>query len=198
MQTHDAPRPLPHEAADMPLAIDAQAVLDQLHPLQVPPVPAWSPQAPGWTVLAAVALTALAVLAWRTFRRWRAGRHRRAALAELQRLRASMRDPALRLAAARAIPALVRRLALAHAPRAEVAALHGADWHAWLDRSLGDPARPFSSGVGRSLGEVLGDWAYRPAETLPWELLEPSLDLVERWIRTHRVEHDAGGPGRRG
>ena len=47
------------------------------------------------------------------------------------------------------------------------------------------------------MGEVLGDWAYRPADTLPWELLEPSLDLVERWIRTHRVEHDAGGPGRR-
>ena len=107
-----------------------------------------------------------------------------------------MRDPALRLAAARAIPALVRRLALAHAPRAEVAALHGADWHAWLDRSLGDPAQPFSSGVG--WGQGLGDWAYRPAETLPWERLEPSLDLVERWIRTHRVEHDAGGPGRRG
>ena len=34
--------------------------------------------------------------------------------------------------------------------------------------------------------------------TLIDTLLEPSLDLVERWIRTHRVEHDAGAPGRRG
>lgn len=194
MQSIDAPRLRPHEAAGMPPAIDVQAVLDQLHPLQVPPVPAWSPLAPGWEVLAVVALTALAVLAWRSLQRWRAGRHRRAALAELARLRSSMRDPALRLAAARQIPALVRRLALAHAPRTEVAALHGAAWHAWLDRSLGDPAQPFSTGLGLSLS----DWAYCPADTLPWELLEPSLDLVERWIRTHRVEHEAGAPGKHG
>ena len=169
----------------------AQAVLDQLHPLLLPAPPSWAPQTAGWAVLAVLALLLLAAAAWRGWRRWRADRHRRMARAELRRLRKVLRTPdatpAQRLAAARRLPELVRRLALAHAPRHEIAPLHGEAWAGWLDRSLHDEARPFTQGAGRRLP----DWAYLPEQALPWSELEPLLALLERWIRRHRVPERA-------
>lgn len=164
----------------------ARAVLDQLHPLLLPAPPSWLPQTPAWGVLAALLALALAALLWRGLRRWHANRHRRRALAELRRLRAQLQavaPPARRLQAARQLPELVRRLALAHAPRNEVAPLQGEAWSAWLDRSLPEDAQPFTRGPGRRLA----DWAYLPEAALPWDELDPLLDLVERWIGRHRV-----------
>jgi hypothetical protein len=81
----------------------------------------------------------------------------------------------------------VRRLALAHAPRNEVAPLQGEAWSAWLDRSLGDAEQPFTRGPGRHLT----GWAYRTEAALPWDELDALLALLERWIRHHRT---AQGP----
>lgn len=169
----------------------ARAVLDQLHPLLQPEPPAWLPQTPAWGVLAALLALALLWAAWRLGRRWHADRHRRHALAELHRLRAGLRadtaQHAARVAVARQLPELVRRLALAHAPRAEVAQLQGQAWSAWLDRSLGDAAQPFTRGPGRHLAT----WAYQPDSGLPWHELDDLLALLERWIRHHRVAQAA-------
>lgn len=183
----------PQPAASAPDAA-ARAVMEQLHPLLLPSPPAWTPQTAGWAVLAALALLLLAWGVRSGWRRWRADGHRRLALAELQALRAALRPTqgtpgAPRLEAARRLPELVRRLALAHAPREQIAALQGAAWSDWLDRSLGDASRPFTQGAGRRLA----DWAYQPEPALPWPELEPLLDLVERWIRQHRVPAPAAG-----
>jgi hypothetical protein len=168
-----------------------QAVLDQLHPLLLPAPAPWTPQTPGWAVLAAAVLLLLGWAAWRGWRRWRANRHRRLALAELRRLRSALHapdtTPPQRLAHARRLPELVRRLALAHAPRTDVAPLQGAAWADCLDRSLRDAARPFTQGAGRRLV----DWAYLPETALPWDELEPLLALLERWVRRHRVPEGA-------
>ena len=172
----------------------AQAVLEQLHPLLLPPPPAWTPQTPAWAVLAVLVLMGLLWAAWRGGQRWRAARFRRLALAELERLRAelhSSQPAATRVTAARQLPALVRRLALAHAARREVASLQGPAWSAWLERSLsfdlrdkpGTPTSAFTQGVGQDLNA----WAYLPPAQLPWDTLPALLDLVERWIRQHRV-----------
>ena len=176
----------------------AQAVLEQLHPLLLPPPPAWTPQTPAWGVLTVLGLMALLWAAWRSGQRWRAARFRRLALAELERLRAelhSSQPAATRVAAARQLPALVRRLALAHAARQEVASLQGPAWCIWLDQSLernpdhkpalsaSAPPQAFTQGVGQHLGA----WAYLPPAQLPWDTLPALLDLVEHWIRQHRV-----------
>lgn len=179
----------PDTTTAAPNAADAatQAVLDQLHPLLLPAPPSWTPQTAGWAVLAAIVLLLLAWAAWRGWQRWHARRHRRLALAELRRLRTALHAPATaaapRVAAARRLPELVRRLALAHAPRSDVAPLQGTAWAEWLDRSLHDATQPFTQGVGRRLT----DWAYLPEAALPWDELEPLLALVERWVRRHRV-----------
>ena len=176
----------------------AQAVLEQLHPLLLPPPPAWTPQTPAWGVLAVLVLMEVLWAAWRGARRWRAGRFRRLALAELHGLRGNLHasQPAgTRVAAARQLPALVRRLALAHAARQEVASLQGTAWSVWLDQSLerspdhkaarnaSAPPQAFTQGVGQHLGA----WAYLPPAQLPWDTLPALLDLVEHWIRQHRV-----------
>lgn len=165
----------------------AQAVLDQLHPLLQPAPPSWAPQTVGWAVLVVVALLLLVWACWRGWRRWHAARHRRLALAKLRQLCGELRAPGRsapeRAAIARALPEIVRRLALAHAPRTDVAPLQGAAWAAWLDRTLGDTSQPFAHGAGRRLA----DWAYCPECDLPWDELEPLLALVERWVRCHRV-----------
>lgn len=183
------PAALAPEASPSASAPDAatRAVLDQLHPLLQPAPPPWTPQTPGWAVLAITVLLLLAWALWRGWRHWHANRHRRLALADLGRLRSTLHasdaTPAQRLAAARRLPELVRRLALAHAPRTEVAPLQGAAWADWLDRSLRDAAHPFTQGAGRRLA----DWAYLPEAALPWDELGPLLALLERWIRRHRV-----------
>lgn len=167
------------------VAIDAkaQAVLDRLHPLLQPEPPSWVPQTMGWVVLGVILAVVVTWALWRAARRWVANRYRRLALAELHHLRGQMQSPDTRVAAARCLPELVRRLALAHAPRDQVAHLQGADWVNWLDRSLPNGRSAFTQGVGRGLS----DWAYRPATDLPWGELEPLLELLARWIRQHQV-----------
>jgi hypothetical protein len=165
----------------------AQAVLDELHPLLVPVPPSWMPQAPGWFFLATLTMLLVAWSARRIWHRWQAARYRRMALAELQRLRINLRsanaNDGNRTAIARHVPELVRRLALAHATRTEVASLQGEAWSLWLDRSLPGETQPFTRGVGRNLAA----WAYLPDTALPWNELDELLALVERWIRYHRV-----------
>jgi hypothetical protein len=168
-QAVPAPASAPHAGPDDA----ARAALEQLHPLLQPPPPPWTPQTPGWAVLALALALLLAWAAWRGLRRWHARRHRRLARAELRQLRSELAAPADAL----------RRLALAHAARDEVASLQGAAWSAWLDRSLPEDAQPFTRGPGRRLA----DWAYLPEAALPWDELDPLLDLVERWIGRHRV-----------
>lgn len=167
----------------------ARAVLDTLHPLLEPAPPSWMPQTVGWAVLAGLLLMLMGWLAWKAWLSWRAQRYRRIAQRELRQLRAALDSTshsAARLEAARQLPVLVRRLALAHAARERVAHLQGEAWLDWLDRSLRDERAPFSQGAGRSLS----DWAYRPESALPWAELSGLLALIERWIGQHQVPED--------
>lgn len=167
------------------VAVDAkaQAVLDRLHPLLQPEPPSWMPQTVGWAVLGALLAVLVVWALWRGVRHWHANRFRRLALTELHQLRIQLQAPDTRVAAARRLPELVRRLALAHAPRDQVAHLQGDSWADWLDRSLPNGRRAFTQGVGRGLS----DWAYRPATELPWGELDPVLKLLACWIRQHQA-----------
>ena len=167
------------------VALDAKAlaVLDRLHPLLQPEPPSWMPQMVGWAVLGIILAALVSWALWRAARRWVANRYRRLALAELQHLRGQLESPDTRVAAARHLPELVRRLALAHAPRDQVAHLQGASWAHCLDRSLPAGGQAFSQGVGRHLS----DWAYVPPEDLPWDEIDPLLALLERWMRQHQI-----------
>lgn len=74
-----------------------------------------------------------------------------------------------------ALSALLRRVALSNAPRAQVASLNGAAWLAYLDSGFKDA--PFSQGVGR----CLADGHYRPESSA---IDMPALiKLCQRWLK---------------
>jgi len=61
--------------------------LQNLNDIVVPGPVAWWPLAPGWYVLAAMAMIALVVVAVRQWRRWRHNCYRRQAMLELSSIR---------------------------------------------------------------------------------------------------------------
>ena len=152
------------------------ASLDRLHDIVVPdPVP-WWPPAPGWYVVAALALLVLAVFAWRAWRDWKRNAYRRAALAELDRIGDGGGEGLA------ALPALLKRTALVAYSRTEVASLFGDAWLEFLDRE-GNTDR-FTEGPGRLLPEL----SFRPgaAEGIDERNATELLAMVRDWIRRHR------------
>ena len=120
----------------------------ELRDIHVPAPPSWWPPAPGWWLLAALAV-ALCVFLFLYFRkRLRQRRRYRAVMAEFERTveTASADTPAL----AAALSAFLRRLAMRGVPSA--AAFSGDAWLAHLDTTLGGDE--FSKGVGRALVEA--------------------------------------------
>lgn len=109
------------EAADSLISL-----LDQLHDIAEPPPVPMTPQTWAWAILAALAAVALVLALWLWARHRRATAWRRAALAELDALTPDLRtgDPT----ALASLQVLLRRVALATAPRPETAPLNGAAW----------------------------------------------------------------------
>lgn len=164
-----------------PTAADPLAELRDWH---LPEPVSWWPPAPGWWLLAGLALAVLlSMLVWWRRRR-REGAAERAALDELGALRAQLGRGLDDQAVAAAVSVLLRRLALRRFPRERVAGLSGASWAAFLDETGGGGG--FSHGPGR----LLGDLPYRAPGTRSGPAPNPDLgalaDLAERWIRANR------------
>jgi hypothetical protein len=149
--------------------------LSLLHDLALPEPAPWWPLAPGWQALGAVATGLAVVLIVLTVRRHLRNAYRREARAELASLRARGDVTAL--------PALVRRVALAAWPRPQVASLTGASWISFLNGTT--PSSLFPDDLG-------GLWlrlAYDPqaAAGLDDTGRAELFAAAERWIATHRV-----------
>ncbi|MGD2083019.1 MAG: DUF4381 domain-containing protein [Chromatiales bacterium] len=155
-------------------AVDPLAGLRGYH---LPDPVSWWPPAPGWWLVAGLALGVVAALIWWGVRRYRRRAAARAALQELTRLRAALAADDDGAAFARGLSRLLRRFALARFPRREVAGLAGVRWLAFLDAHGGGGR--FRDGPGR----VLSDAPYKPAERIPDA--ELAL-LVEEWIARNR------------
>ena len=141
--------------------------LDRLHDLVLPPeVPWWTP-APGWYFVFALLLVAAAWMAIRAWKRWQSNAYRREALRKL----ASLEQAA-------EIAELLRRTALAIAPRKVVAELTGAAWLDWLAAQFPEPMPD----VVRS--QLTAGVYGRPAASCELTALR---DYAARWITDHRI-----------
>ena len=161
---------------------DPTAALGGLQEIPLPPPPAWTPQTPGWWIVAALLV---ALLAWgvaRFVRHRRANRYRRDALRELAEIERACADPARRRAALARLAALPKRCALAIAPRAEVAPLTGDAWLAWLD------ARCPRAGLAGEPGRTLVRMTYgAPDLAVDDDALRALLRATHDWIAGHRA-----------
>jgi hypothetical protein len=142
------------------------ADLSNLRDLALPVPVAWWPPQPGWWLLAAglLALAGFGV-AW-LVRQHGANAYRRAALRALPQT------------APEALGALLKRTALAAAPRAAVAGLTGEDWAAFLERTGGFPHAALA---------VLTQAALDPAHPVDRAAIDAARAAARRWIRGHRI-----------
>lgn len=139
--------------------------LDRLHDLVLPPAVPWWPPAPGWYVVIALALTAAAWMALRSWKRWESNAYRREAARELASLESSA-----------AIAELLRRTALAIAPREEIAEKTGTAWLDWLAAHFPEPM-PDTVRVQLTAG------VYRASSGS--QELSSLRDYAVRWIAQH-------------
>ncbi len=149
-----------------------------LRDLHLPEAIGWWPLAPGWWLLIALLLLGLALAARASFRRHRRNAARRAALAELARLKSAWDADRNSAALAAAVSDLLRRAMLAYAPRHEVAGLTGRAWLEWLDRGL--ERRPFSNGPGQGLADL----PYRDPRSVAEVDVDALLQTVRRRLQT--------------
>jgi hypothetical protein len=149
--------------------------LSQLAPDRAPQAAGWWPPAPGWwaVTLLAIVLGVVLAAAWRW---WSAPhrRHRRAALAELRRIRATRLAGS---AAARAIENLLRRYAIVVYGRERVARLSGA---AWLEFAGGAGGLRLAGDAGRSM-LAAAFAAHSEADPASW------LAAARQFIRAARL-----------
>ncbi|MCB1873763.1 MAG: DUF4381 domain-containing protein [Chromatiaceae bacterium] len=146
----------------------------QLRDIHLPPAPPWWPPAPGWWVVAALLLFSLLLIVWWSWRAWQRRRRWRALQAALDAIERDLTaGPAPQPVAK--LSALLKRIALSRHPRAEVAALNGAQWLSFLDRTGGNGA--FTTGPGR----VLAEGAYHA--TLESFDVAGLMHTVRRWVK---------------
>jgi hypothetical protein len=150
--------------------------LANLNDIVLTPPNGWWPLATGWYGLAAVLLAVISWLVFRSFLRYRRNRYRRAALSELEKIRADCGKPGASL-----LPALLKRTALHVWPRDQVAALNGEEWRQFMDQHC--ESRPFAG----SAGNLLTTLTYNPDEIneTDRQLLIKSARV---WIQQHRVK----------
>lgn len=124
-------------------------ILQQLHDIQAPTAPGWWPPAPGWwfVMLGSLLLPLLVPRLWRYQRRYWQRRRRIRALDALSR-RQDLDDAQF----AAAVSQILKRAALSHYQRDQVAALYGRDWLAFLDAQMAGQA--FSQGCGQVLARA--------------------------------------------
>lgn len=143
---------------------DDPASLGKLHDIVVPEPVSWWPMAPGWWILLALFLSSVMVLGIRRYLRWRADAYRRTALQELATSES-----------AEQVAVILRRTALAIAPRESVAALRDDAWIDWLaERSPVPVPETVRPALTRSLYAV-------PSSAD----LDELRDFASRWIRQH-------------
>ena len=154
-----------------------QTQLENLKEIPLPEPVSYVPQTMAWYILFGILIIIAALLILSVYRRSVRNRYRREALAQLDEIERSARPIS-------ELPALVKRVALAMAPRETVARLSGDAWLAFLDSTW--KKGEFSSGPGR----LLPDLAYCKPESLPEisdRRMRELLALLRRWIRRHRA-----------
>ena len=157
--------------------------LQNLNDIVVPPPIAWWPPAPGWYVLLAIVVAALAWALFRGLKAWRRNTYRRQALRELRAVGEQG------VAAATAIPELLKRAALSAWPRQEVAMLSGSEWHAFLDRTAAMD-RFGEGGAGRVM-ERLSYAGSANRATVTNAEFQRLFEAAREWLKNHRPEEPA-------
>lgn len=179
-------------AAAPALDLATSAALEKLHDIVAPAPPSWLPQTWGWAALALLLVVMAVLMIVRARRRRAANLYRVQALAELAALERRLDRPAnappseaggARADALRALPPLLKRVALAAWPRDRVARLTQDSWTEWLRANAPEPLPDAAT-------RLLDDLEYRSPQALAAlsdDDARACIAAARRWIETHRV-----------
>lgn len=148
--------------------------LSGLRDIHLPPPPELWPPAPGWWLLAVVAVVALGLTLGFAFAAWRRGRPRRATVRAIGALRDRHAAGESSGVLVGELATLVRRAAMIRHQRSRVAGLTGREWLEFLD----DDEHHFTQGDGACLASA----PYARSEPVNFDAL---LAICERWVRRH-------------
>jgi predicted negative regulator of RcsB-dependent stress response len=154
-----------------------------LRELPLPAPVSYAPQTIGWAFVALLIVAIVLVAMWFAWKRHERSRYRREALVELKRIEARLNDEATRATALAQIAPLIKRTALAAAPRSEVASLSGASWLAYLNKT--------HDAFDDESGALMYSASYAPREHLARVTPQQAARLVQAaraWIGHHHVE----------
>ncbi len=143
------------------------ADLSNLRDLALPPEVSLWPPAPGWWIVAAAGIAAMAILSAAALARYRANAYRREALRQLDIV-----EPA-------GISTVLKRAALAAWSREQVAALTGTAWLAFLGRTGRTTA--FTDGAGRHIETLAFGGA------IDRSAADAARAAARDWVKAHRV-----------
>ena len=149
---------------------DDSTNLDRLNDLALPPEVPWLPPASGWYIVLACFLLIGLQLCWRAWTTWKADAYRRESLRHL--------SAATNVAA---ISEILRRTALAVAPRSAIAELSGAAWPDWLSQQCPEPLpevakRQLTAGVHGA-----------PASANQADTIKSLREYASHWILYHQA-----------
>lgn len=141
--------------------------------------PDWWPPAPGWWVVLALVIVAIAMFAYRGCRRWRRERIRRRLRAELASVEPlAQEDPAAFLSQ---LAVLLKRLVIHACDRPELAGVHGSAWRAVL-LEVADEDPQLQAAADAVVREQ-----YRPPDKQAVPI--PALtELARRWVERAAAE----------
>lgn len=141
--------------------------------IHLPEAIGWWPPALGWWLLLVLIplLVWLAVWLYQRITRKTAIKKAKKLMAEIKQDKTS--DDFTKLCR---LSALLRRVAISQAPRAEVASLTGQAWLEYLDQGM--KGQPFTRGIGQQLVNA----PYQHNSTLAFDLSE-LINLCESWLK---------------
>jgi hypothetical protein len=149
-----------------------------LKELPLPAPVSYAPQTIGWLIVLLLCVALGVSFAWIARRRYARARYRREALAALEQIEAKFeRDD---MCALGDIAPLLKRTALAVAPRERVASLSGAAWLAYLQSTY--------SAFDTQSGALLYTSSYGRIDEITHEQAARLLKTARDWIEHHHVE----------
>ena len=159
--------------------MNPQDPLAQLKPLRLPDADFSWPLAPGWWLLALLALIVISAMVWLLYRRFKRSAVIRQARRELVTIALNWQRPDDSAAACQAINALLKSVALHYDNRSDVAALSGDIWKSYLLQSVSERHR-------HRLNFDLIDWMYTPNTERLWQERATYLDSAKNWLKHYR------------
>ena len=159
--------------------MNPQDPLAGLHPLREPELISWWPFAPGWWLLLALILVAVAVVTYIYYRRYKASFYRRLAAQKLQALHNTWLNNNDSIFFITETNALLKSVALRAFPHKDVAGKNGNDWVEFLNQAASGKAD------NERFPDHFGAAAYRAdAGAMDCDQLG---QCAMAWIKNHRA-----------